>query len=319
MSNIILGVDISKLSFDVALLDDSKVKTKKFSNNSKGFCELTEWLKNKGIDKAEVCMEATGGYEAKLAQYLYDNKFKVSVVNPARIKGFAMSKLSRVKTDKADAELIAHFCKTMQPNLWQPTPLHIQELQQWVRRLDILIANKNQENNRLDGASGAVAINISAHIEFLDKQIKEVEELISNHIKKHKDLNDKSKLLDSIPGIGEKTIGVILAFLTVENFDSAKQVAAFVGLNPKPRQSGSSVQGVGRISKTGNADLRKAFFMPAVVSLRFNPVVKDFADRLSGTGKAKMVVVIAAMRKLIHIIYGVLKNETPFNENIKTM
>jgi transposase len=319
MSNIILGVDISKLSFDVALLDDSKVKTKKFSNNSKGFCELTEWLKNKGIDKAEVCMEATGGYEAKLAQYLYDNKFKVSVVNPARIKGFAMSKLSRVKTDKADAELIAHFCKTMQPNLWQPTPLHIQELQQWVRRLDILIANKNQENNRLDEASGAVAINISAHIEFLDKQIKEVEELISNHIKKHKDLNDKSKLLDSIPGIGEKTIGVILAFLTVENFDSAKQVAAFVGLNPKPRQSGSSVQGVGRISKTGNADLRKAFFMPAVVSLRFNPVVKDFADRLSGTGKAKMVVVIAAMRKLIHIIYGVLKNETPFNENIKTM
>jgi transposase len=126
-----------------------------------------------------------------------------------------MSKLSRVKTDKADAELIAYFCKTMQPSLWQPTPLHIQELQQWVRRLDSLIANKNQENNRLDGVSGAVAINISTHIEFLDKQIKEVEELISNHIKKHKDLNDKSKLLDSIPGIGEKTIGVILAFLSV--------------------------------------------------------------------------------------------------------
>jgi len=319
MSNIILGVDISKLSFDVALLDDSKVKTKKFSNNSKGFCELTEWLKNKGIDTAEVCMEATGGYEAKLAQYLYDNKFKVSVVNPARIKGFAMSKLSRVKTDKADAELIAYFCKTMQPNLWQPTPLHIQELQQWVRRLDSLIANKNQENNRLDGTSGAVAINISTHIEFLDKQIKEVEESISNHIKKHKDLNDKSKLLDSIPGIGEKTIGVILAFLTVENFDSAKQVAAFVGLNPKPRQSGSSVHGVSRISKTGNADLRKAFFMPAIVSLRFNPIIKDFAERLHNTGKSKMVVVIASMRKLLHIIYGVLKNQTPFNENIKTI
>jgi transposase len=319
MSNIILGVDISKLTFDVALLNDNKVKTKKFSNNSKGFCELTEWLKNKGIDTAEVCMEATGGYEEKLAQYLYDNKFKVSVVNPARIKGFAMSKLSRVKTDKADAELIAYFCQTMQPNLWQPTPLHIQELQQWVRRLDSLIANKNQENNRLDGASGAVAINISTHIEFLDKQIKEVEELISNHIKKHKDLNDKSKLLDSIPGIGEKTIGVILAFLTVENFDSAKQVAAFVGLNPKPRQSGSSVQGVGRISKTGNADLRKAFFMPAIVSLRFNTIIKDFAERLHNTGKSKMVVVIASMRKLLHIIYGVLKNQTPFNENIKTI
>lgn len=287
MSNIILGVDISKLTFDVALLNDNKVKTKKFSNTSKGFSELKQWLKNKEIDRVHVCMEATGGYEAKLAEYLYDNNFKVSVINPARIKGFSMSKLSRVKTDKADSELIARFCQAMQPDLWQPTPLHIQELQQWVRRLDSLIANKNQENNRLDGASDVVAVNISTHIEFLDKQIKEVEELISNHIKGHKDLNDKSKLLDSIPGIGEKTIGVILAFLTVENFDSAKQVAAFVGLNPKPRQSGSSVRGVGRISKTGDADLRKAFYMPAVVSIRFNPIIKDFAERLSDAGKAQ--------------------------------
>ena len=319
MSNIILGIDISKLTFDVALLIDNKAKTKKFSNPSKGFSELKQWLKNKGIDNAHVCMEATGGYEAKMAEYLYDNNFKVSVINPARIKGFSMSKLSRVKTDKADSELIARFCQVMQPDLWQPIPKHIQELQQWVRRLDTLIANKNQENNRLDEASDVVAVNISAHIEFLDKQIKEVEELISNHIKGHRDLNDKSKLLDSIPGIGEKTIGVILAFLSIKNFDSAKQVAAFVGLNPRPRQSGSSVLGVGRISKTGDADLRKAFYMPAVVSIRFNPIIKDFAKRLSNAGKAKMVVVIAAMRKLLHIIYGVLKNKMPFNENIKTI
>jgi transposase len=185
--------------------------------------------------------------------------------------------------------------------------------------LDSLIANKNQENNRLDGASEVVAINISTHIEFLEKQIQEVEELISNNIKGHQDLNDKSKLLNSIPGIGEKTIAVILAFLTVENFDSAKQVAAFVGLNPRPKQSGSSVLGVGRISKMGDADLRKAFYMPAVVSIKFNPIIKDFAKRLSDSGKTKMVVLIAAMRKLLHIIYGVLKNKTTFNKNIKTI
>lgn len=317
MNNIILGIDISKATFDVALLLNNKVKTKKFNNTSKGFSKLKQWLKNKETDTVYACMEATGGYEVKLAQYLYDNNFKVSVVNPARIKGFSMSKLSRVKTDKADSELIAQFCLAMQPDLWKPTPKHIQELQQWVRRLDSLIANKNQENNRLDGASDVVATNINTHIEFLDKQIKEIEEFISNHIKGHKDLNDKSKLLDSIPGIGEKTIGVVLAFLSVENFKSAKQVAAFIGLNPKPRQSGSSVRGAGRISKTGAADLRKAFYMPAVVSVRFNPIIKDFAKRLGSAGKAKMVIVIAAMRKLLHIIYGVLKNETPFNENIK--
>lgn len=319
MNNIILGIDISKLTFDVALLNDDKVKTKKFTNTSKGFSELKQWLKNNEIDSVHACMEATGGYESKLAQYLYDNNFKVSVINPARIKGFSMSKLSRVKTDKADSELIAQFCQAIQPDLWKPTPLNIQELQQWVRRLDSLIANKNQENNRLDGASEVVAINISTHIEFLDKQIQEVEELISNNIKGHQDLNDKSKLLNSIPGIGEKTIAIILAFLTVENFDSAKQVVAFVGLNPKPKQSGSSVLGAGRISKTGDADLRKAFYMPAIVSLRFNPIIKGFAERLSSVGKAKMIVVIAAMRKLLYIIYGVLKNKTPFNKNVKTI
>lgn len=319
MNNIILGIDISKLTFDVALLNDDKVKTKKFTNTSKGFSELKQWLKNNEIDSVHTCMEATGGYESKLAQYLYDNNFKVSVINPARIKGFSMSKLSRVKTDKADSELIAQFRQAIQPDLWKPTPLNIQELQQWVRRLDSLIANKNQENNRLNGASEVVAINISTQIEFLDKQIQEVEELISNNIKGHQDLNDKSKLLNSIPGIGEKTIAIILAFLTVENFDSAKQVVAFVGLNPKPKQSGSSVLGAGRISKTGDADLRKAFYMPAIISLRFNPIIKGFAERLSSVGKAKMIVVIAAMRKLLHIIYGVLKNKTPFNKNVKTI
>jgi transposase len=304
MNDIILGIDISKSTFDVALLLNNKVKKKKFHNNEKGFTELKQWLKNKEIDIVHTCMEATGGYEAKLAQYLYNNNFKVSVINPARIKGFSMCKLSRVKTDKADCELIAYFCKAMKPDLWQPTPLHIQELQQWVRRLDSLIANKNQEKNRLDEANNLIANNISNHIDFLDKQIKEIEVHISNHIRDHKDLNDKNKLLASIPGVGEKTISVILAFLNVSNFNSAKQVAAFVGLNPKPKQSGSSIRGVGRISKTGNADLRKAFYMPAIVAIKHNPVIKDFGQRLSILGKSKMVIVIAAMRKLLHIIYS---------------
>ena len=131
---------------------------------------------------------------------------------------------------------------------------------------------------------------------------------------------NKTTLLSSIPGIGERTIAVVLAFLNnVEDFESVKQVVAFVGLNPKPRQSGTSVRGASRISKTGKSDLRKALFMPALVSLRFNPIVKDFAQRLEDAGKPKMVIVIAAMRKLLHIIYGVLKNKTLFNENIKTI
>lgn len=317
MTSVILGIDISKTTFDVALLDNNKTKTKKFNNDLQGFDKLKQWLLTSQIDSAHACMEATGCYGEKLAQYLYNNNFKVSVVNPARIKGFAASKLSRVKTDKADCQLIAQFCQVMRPDFWQPTAVHIRELQQWVNRLDALIAQRNQETNRLENMSDIVKANIQTHIDFLDKQIKEVEQTIGNHIKQHEDLNDKNKLLKSIPGVGDKTIAVVLAFLSnIENFDSVKQVVAFVGLNPKARQSGSSVCGVSRISKTGDSDLRKAFYMPAVVSIRFNPIIKDFNERLSSAGKPKMVIIIAAMRKLLHIIYGVLKNKTLFNENL---
>lgn len=315
MTNVILGIDISKLTFDVTLLIDNKVKNRKFDNNKKGFDTLIQWLKTKGVDTGYACMEATGSYGLKLARYLYENNFKVSVVNPVRIKGFAQSKLCRVKTDKADSDLIAHFCQTMKLDLWKPTSLHIQELQQLVNRLDALISIKNQETNRLEGLSDLVATNIKDHIIFLNKQIKEVEQLIANHIKTHQDLSEKSTLLASIPGVGEKTISQVLTFLSnIDNFNSSKQVIAFLGLNPKQRQSGTSVRGTSRISKTGNAELRKAFYMPAIVSLKYNPVIKGFVKRLSITGKPKMVIVIAAMRKLIHIIYGVLKNKTLFNE-----
>ena len=117
MTNVILGIDISKLTFDVTLLIDNKVKNRKFDNNKKGFDTLIQWLKTKGVDTGYACMEATGSYGLKLARYLYENNFKVSVVNPVRIKGFAQSKLCRVKTDKADSDLIAHFCQTMKPDV----------------------------------------------------------------------------------------------------------------------------------------------------------------------------------------------------------
>ncbi|AVP87976.1 transposase [Candidatus Phycorickettsia trachydisci] len=129
-------------------------------------------------------------------------------------------------------------------------------------------------------------------------------------------MSGKDALLASIPGIGEKTRAKVIAFLNIDNFTSAKQIAAYVGLNPKHKQSGSSVRGISRISKTGDSDLRKAFYMPAIASMRFNPIIKEFADRLSDAGKHKMVILIAAMRKLVHIIYGVLKSKTCFNPDV---
>ncbi|SPM45831.1 IS110 family transposase [Orientia tsutsugamushi] len=314
MNSIIVGIDVSKETFDAAVLINNKVQTRKFNNNSEGFNKLVTWLKSRGT--GHVCMEATGIYWKNLAKYLYDYGYKVSVVNPASIKGFAMSKLSRTKTDKADSVLIADFCKAMKPEAWYPQPLYIQELQQLVNRLNVLIKHKTQETNRLEGASKAIANNIQMHIEFLETQIKEIEQLINDHIKNNKDLHNKAMLLESIPG-GAKTQAVVLAFLAdIEKFSSAKQVVAFVGLNPKHRQSGSSVRGASRISRTGNSDLRKSFYMPAMSALRHNCIIKQFSQRLSDTGKPKMLILIAAMRKLLHIIYGVLKHNSPFNPNV---
>ncbi|SPM44406.1 IS110 family transposase [Orientia tsutsugamushi] len=199
MNSIIVGIDVSKETFDAAVLINNKVQTRKFNNNSEGFNKLVTWLKSRGT--GHVCMEATGIYWKNLAKYLYDYGYKVSVVNPASIKGFAMSKLSRTKTDKADSVLIADFCKAMKPEAWYPQPLYIQELQQLVNRLNVLIKHKTQETNRLEGASKAIANNIQMHIEFLETQIKEIEQLINDHIKNNKDLHNKAMLLESIPGI----------------------------------------------------------------------------------------------------------------------
>lgn len=313
----VLGVDISKSTFDVALLLDDKVKNKKFNNKNKGFLELHDWLKKKDIENLHICMEATGSYGESLATHLFDLGYTVSVVNPAQIKGFAQSELSRNKTDRADAQLIARFCRALTPQSWSPKPFHIRELQAWVRRLESLQNMYNQESNRLEVSVYQVQGSIKKILKTLAAEIKKVSKKIQDHIEQYPDLREKSKLLNTIPGIGEATISQILAFIgNVEDFKNAKQLAAFVGLNPKQRQSGTSVRGKAHLSKIGDARIRKAFYFPAIVAKRFNPVIKIFCESLEAKGKLKMVIIGAAMRKLIHIIYGVLKSGKPFDENL---
>ena len=128
------------------------------------------------------------------------------------------------------------------------------------------------------------------------------------------DLKDKKQLLESIRGIGPATINVILSeFAQVQRFQNAKHLASFIGVAPRLMESGTSVRGRSRMPKIGRSQLRKAFFLPAMVALRYNPIIKSFGERLRASGKTKMQVIGAAMRKLIHIVYGVLKNNTPFN------
>lgn len=311
-----LGLDIAKAKFDAALLIGEKFKTKVFSNDTAGFAALSAWLTAQQVATVRICLEATGHYGVAVATYLYDQGHHVSIVNPAQIKAFAATLLTRNKTDRADARLIARFSALHQPAAWQPPAREIRVLQALVRRLEALQEMLQQEQNRLASADPAVAATIVRHLEFLRADIAAVRQQIRDHIDQHPDLRRKQALLDSIPGIGEATIAQILAFVTAQTFTSARQVAAFVGLSPQQRQSGSSVRGKARISKTGHANLRKALFMPALVAWRHNPTIRAFCDRLAAAGKPKMVIAVAAMRKLLHIAYGVLKSGQPFNPNL---
>lgn len=314
----ILGIDISKKNFDVALLlPNGKQKNKKFCNDTLGFNTLYDWLRELEVHALHACMEATNVYGNALAEFLFDHGYAVSVVNPARIKGFAQGELLRTKNDKQDAALIARFCVAMSPSLWQPDPLNIRQLKAMVRRIDALLEMKQQELNRLDVAEILVRPEIQSHINDLDCRIKKLRQDIQDHIDDDPDLKQQKDLLLSIPGIGDKTVATLLSyFSTINKFDNAKKLASFCGVAPREFQSGSSVKGRGGMSKIGSAQLRKALFLPAMVAIRYNPTIIKLKERLTRQGKAKMVIIGAAMRKLIHVIFGVLKNNTPFNENL---
>ena len=309
----ILGIDISKKKFDVALLRGDKLRHKRFNNDKKGFQTLSGWLEKQKVNSVIACMEATGIYGEALSEYLFDQGHAVSVVNPSQIKSFGQSEMVRVKTDKVDAGVIARFCAANKPSLWTPLPMNISQFRDLVRRLESLNAMHRQETNRLEAVSDVVEAQIHKHLGFLAEEIKAIKALIRTRINDDPDLRQKRDLLKSIPGVGEATINTVLSeFSQIDQFKNAKALAAFVGVTPKIRESGTSVRGRSMMSKMGRSSLRKSFFMPALVALRYNPIIMALKERLTKAGKAKMAIVGAAMRKLIHIIYGVLKHKQPF-------
>lgn len=312
-----LGIDISKLKFNVCLIKHGgKLRHKVFPNSADGFEQLLGWLSKQGVERVHVCLEATGSYGEPLALFLHEAGQTVSVINPAAVKAFAQSRLSRTKTDRVDAELIARFCQAQQPPQWRPLPQEVRELQALVRRLESLTEMRVMEENRL--ASGItvdlVRESVEELLKHLNTQIKRTEELIRKHIDKHPGLKRQSDLLDSIPGIAETTAALLLAEVTdITQYRSARQVAAYAGLVPRERQSGTSVRGRARLSKVGNARLRRALYFPAITALRCSPFFQAWAQGLRERGKCKLSVICAVMRKLAHLAYGVLKTGKPFD------
>jgi transposase len=316
----IIGIDISKLKFDLCLLrDNGKLKHKVFPNTAPGFLQLSAWLQKQKVERVHACMEATGTYGEALATYLFEAGHQVSIINPALIKAYAQSRLSRTKTDKADATLIAQFCLERKPPAWTPLPGEVRDLQALVRRLESLLEMHQMEVNRLEAGVTAELVrdSLTEHLAFLDGEIKRTTALIRQHIDQHPQLREQRELLVSIPGIGDTTAAKLLAeMLDVKLYKSARQLAAFAGLVPRLHESGSSIKRRARLSKTGAPRLRKTLYFPAIAAIKYNPSIKAMSVRLKERGLCPMQIIGAAMRKLVHIAYGVLKSGRPFDPSM---
>jgi transposase len=318
MSLPVLGIDIAKQSYQVTLRVGKKLQRHSFANQADQFQELSAWLAQQGVKRCHVCMEATNRYWEELASYLYAEGHVVSVVNPARIRDYARSKLLRNKTDKLDADLIADFCATQNPDAWQPLPPEVQELQALMRHWEDLRSLRSEIHTRLTNGSPSPSVHnmLSEHLDFLDQQIAELRKEIENHINQHPGLKQQRDLLASIPGIGNLTAAKLLSE-NIQAFSSTRALVAYAGLSPQHRLSGTSIHARPRLSKIGNPHIRKALYFPAVNARRFNPVIQTFCERLSQRDKHTMTIIGAAMRKLLCLALGVLKSGVPFDPNFQ--
>ena len=309
MDEAVLGIDVGKSDVHVFLLDGEKTARHSFPNSRAGFSQLDRWLRNRKVERIHACLEATGGFSEALAEHLYDTGHLVSIVNPSRVKAFAGSELLRTKTDAIDAALIARFCRAQRPAVWTPPSPEMREFRALVRRYDALQEMHVQESNRLEapGTVGSVRQSVLTVLEHLNAQMKEIQAQIKRVVDDHPDLRGRRDLLTSIPGIGERTAEVLLAEIHMEQFLTGKQVAAFAGLSPRHYQSGKIV-GKSRLSKAGSPRLRKALFFPALSAMRWLPMFRQFAQRLTGRGKPRLLIIAAVMRKLLVLAFAVLKS-----------
>jgi transposase len=322
----VLGIDIACESFVARLLACQPTVTPvgegmTFENSTDGFGKCLSWLLTLGLHPEEtlIVVEATGVYWEALALFFYDRQFHLSVTNPAQIKYFSRSVLQRGKSDQLDANLIALFGARMNPRLWEaPSPIS-EELQVLMRQRDAYVAMLTEELCRLHafehaGHTPHQALAICKRtIAFLRQQIKDIDASFKNTLNGDARWKKLYDLVQTIPGIGTVTAGVFLTETRALNeFSSARQLTAYTGIAPIPYSSGSSVLKKPRISKIGNARLRKAFYMAAISSVRFNPHMRIFFQRLVARGKPKKLILIAIARKLLVLCFAVCKSQIPY-------
>lgn len=312
----VLGIDISKRWFDVALREGDTYGHARFANTDGGFAELSAWLEDQRVDTVHACLEATGRYGLAVTHWLHAAGHKVSVVNPKLIKAFAQTTMTRSKSDRIDARLIADYCHLYHPPLWAPPEPARDRLRQLTRYRTSLHKQRQAERNRLQAGAIDPLLQqlLQTHLAFLDEQLAALEAEIRAHLRAHPDLRQQQALLESLPGIGPVSAALALAELPdIRRLTHPGQLVAYAGVDPRQQRSGSSVRKRTVISKQGNARLRTALYFPAMTAMTHSPALQPFVQRLRQAGLAPKAIILAVMRKLLRWMYGVLKHHRPFD------
>jgi transposase len=318
-----VGVDVdSEALVSMMRRGGQRLPLARFANSAGGHKKFIRWA-TKGARPVRVCLEATGIYSLEFALALHHaTNVEVMVVNPRAMKDFGRASMQRAKTDAVDAGVILDYLERMPFTEWQPPTPEILELQAINRRIVQLNTELTREKNRhhaseFAGASAdAIAHDIEVNIHHLERRIASMQDSGLQLVRGVPALAAKLAHLVSAKGIGEASAMRILAELLVLPDDlAAPQWVAHAGLDPRPYESGTSVHPPRRISKVGNAHLRAALYMPALVAIRHEPNVKAFYDKLIAAGKKPLQAVVAVMRKLLHAIWGMLKHDQDFDGN----
>lgn len=319
---IAVGIDVSKSKLDVALLGEGgKAAHLQVPNTPAGHKALLDRARKAakaGGAALHFCMEVAASYHHGLALSLVEAGELVSVENPRRVKHFAVADGQAQKTDRADAKAIARYALAMSPPRWRLAEPHLRELVALDQRVTELKAMQNQEANRLEAPClpKLVEEGIAASVAAFRKQVLALEGRIREVLEENEALARQARLLESVPGIGRRAaVGLLAEVGDLNDYETAQDFAAKLGLNPVHRRSGSSLNGRTRISKQGNARARSRLYMPTVVAIRHNPPVKAFYERLVANHKPKKSALIAAERKLVMVCYDVLKSGKPFDKD----
>lgn len=322
-----IGCDVSKLTLDLAADKGDKqtrISFLKVSNQRSGWTEVMDWAESCcQADRSDICvvMEATGVYHLPVAAYLSSMGFKVQVCNPGRSADYARSQNRLNKSDKLDACSLQRYGSSLEKIHWfQPDSPQISQLKFLLSLLDQLDKDVLRWQNRLEKASfqDANAASIPAckrQLRNLKREQQRTQQSIDRLVRDDEQLRCNQRLMCSIKGIGLKTSQQLLPLLYGGRFESARQLAAFLGLTPCHKTSGTSLKKSGQLSGRGNAKLRSKLYMPAVSAIQWNPELRAFHDTLLARGKTEKQAITAIMRKLVHLCYGVVKNQTPYQEN----